>query len=236
MAHEYYENIDKINRITPVSEGGVVVPRAAMEGVPQQLANIPPDEIVYAGPGSVVRDVETGQLTLDTYDMALGYPTMEWWVRQNPAVMRVVRVLGDKALDGYLVDCRRIGVFTYRDMDLENGPESQQFQRYRERAGTVFPLGALFNLGGFVEYVGHPELQDLAEDMMRRIDRYFSEAQISPHKYILPVPVLARLPAPRPLEPNTVKNAAEATATVQFLRPQTPLAIEAVPEREEPEE
>ncbi len=185
----YYENIGEIQKTTQPDEDGFMrIPQSALDAIPYRISNIPPDEIVYGGLNTVMRDYKTRALMIDANDIVQPLPTTEWNLMTNPALMRVVTELGGKATDGYLVDYRRIGIPTYRDSRLEYGTDSTHFDEQRERNGTVFPLGIVFNNAGVVEYTGHPELHDTAADMIRRVDVYIAanKALMPPYPYIMP--------------------------------------------------
>lgn len=185
----YYENIGEIQKTTQPDEDGLIrIPQSALDAIPYRISNIPPDEIVYGGLNTVTRDHKTRALMIDANDIVQPLPSSEWNLMTNPALMRVVSVLGGKATDGYLVDYRRIGLTTYRDSRLEYGTDNTLFEEQRERHGTVFPLGVVLNNAGIIEYTGHPELHDAAADMMRRVDAYITanKASMPPYPYIMP--------------------------------------------------
>lgn len=182
----YYEGIDTIATITEQGVGDITVPRPTIEGAPYRLANLPLDEVAFAGRGTVYRDQKTDKLLIDTHDVAMSLPTTEWELRTNPAVMRVAGLAGERAVTGYVVDYRNIGLPSYVDTGLEDGSDSVRFSAHQEQNGTVFPLGVLFNTGGEVEYRGLRVFRDSAESMMHRVDAMLAKAALTPHAFTLP--------------------------------------------------
>ncbi len=186
---DYYEAIGKIQKLSPMpSDGQIIIPPAVSDAVPLRLRNLPPDEIAFAGANTVMRDSATNALMIDSYDLAQALPTSEWALRSNPAVMRVIASLGGQAVDGFLVDYRHIALHSHRYSGLEEGTDSAQFQSLRESCATIFPLGVLLNDAGKVHYIGHPELQDHATNMMQRVDAFVAERwpAMFKHAYLIP--------------------------------------------------
>lgn len=188
MPNNFYLGINRITEVIPVEgEELVAVPQGVIDGSPMRLCNMPVDEIVYASQYAVVRDEKTSILMVDTMSYAEEVPTTEAALMLYPPVMRVVRPIGGVALDGFLVDYRRIAFQTFRDSRLEYGTDNTLFEDLRAERGTVFPLGALFNLGDKITYHGRPELVDAATDMMRRVDTFVRAraSSIKRYKYTL---------------------------------------------------
>lgn len=186
----YYQNIGSIEQCVPVDEDGMLrIPQPVLDASPLKINNIPPDEIVYASQHTVMRDLKTNIMMIDSFDVVLSLPTSEWNLMSNPALMRVVTALGGKAIDGYLLDYRRIALPTYRDARLEYGTDNSLFEDLQTRNGTVFPLGMVLNNAGLVQYKGHPELLHAAADMIRRVDVFVESVQANLVKYNYAIPV-----------------------------------------------
>ncbi len=235
---DYYEGLGEIQTSSPMPlDGHIVIPNSTMDAVPSRLRNLAPDEIAYAGANTVMRDTATNKLMIDSYDLAQALPTTEWALRSSPAVMRVITSLGGQAVDGFLVDYRQIALFSNRYAGLEDGTESSQFQSLKESHDTVFPLGVILNDAGKVHYVGHPELQDHAKDMMRRVDAFIAGKwpSLFKHTYLLPAAsdVIVRPPKPQQLPTVPLQQTSEKAPYADPIPPTNDARPEQTPvERE----
>jgi len=156
------------DKILP-QNGGIVVPETVVEGI-SRINNLPPDDWAFVSRGSVVRDMSTGELVIDTVDRIPEEPASLTELELRPAVMRVIRVIGDVAIDGYLVDYRRIKVFDRSNRGLEHGVDSPEHQEIRTNLGAALPLGVIFAVYEETHYYGDENFADQALRLANSVD------------------------------------------------------------------
>ena len=185
-----YEGLGTVTEVVGSDGPWVTVPDEVIKGSPMRIANLPVDEVAFASSDTVMRDKKTGALLLDTADFMCSFPTTAQELQSRPAVMRVAPVAANAALNGYVVDYRYVSRPTYRDSGLEDGTDSPRFQEFVQESGTVFPVGAVFNVGQAIRYAGQADFLPATVALMRRVDEHIKSQDMAP--YVCTLPLLDR--------------------------------------------
>jgi hypothetical protein len=189
---EYYDDIGQIQKYHPMPEDEVLcLPASVLRALPQRICNIPPDEIFYASDLTVILDAtKQGAITIDTFDNAAPLPVRDPEIQTHAAVMPVVRVVGEQAIHGYLLDLRRVTSYKSRLTGLGDGVDSEKFRNFATQFGTTLPAGIIVYNAGASEYWGNPIFQEQAEKMMTRVDAYVDLVQqgifYQPYRHLVP--------------------------------------------------
>lgn len=197
-----HDKLDTIAKVIPLGQDGTVpVPDEVIDSTSLRIGNMPPSEVFYASSSSVMYDQHTRALTIDARDFVLPLPTAEQQLLYNPALMRVMKAMGNRVVDGLLVDYRRVRFPRYRDSGLGHGTDSDLYNRLQDNYGTAFPLGAVFVRAGEVVYHGPEELVENVQGMMACIDAYLASvaSKLVAFEYFLPADIV-RPPKPAAIE------------------------------------
>lgn len=150
----------------------LVIPDELLLEARRSVQGMSPDDIAFAKPNTVVIDNGTSRLLIDTQDPLP--PLIEKLQQRElqPALLRLVRLVGHTAYDGYLVDMRYVRkppIVNRSEQDEEPLEQTEQWQVL----GTANPLGALFLSGDHVQYVGELELEETGRRFAECVDKYY---------------------------------------------------------------
>jgi hypothetical protein len=123
--------------------------------------------------GSAQVDERSYRVSIDTNDNRQPIPETLRRLREQPAIMRVLRSIGEHAtnmVDGYIIDFRWVQKIIYDDRGLDEGTGSAEFMQRQQDYKTVLPLGAVFQDDEKTLYVGHPALHNEALQLAGWVD------------------------------------------------------------------
>lgn len=170
--------------IIPTSDGYIAAPIAVLASGPETVRGIMPDDWRFVSRGTVIIDEQSGRLSIDTADDLPSEPSTRLVFEKQPAVMRILKSLGDTALDGYLIDYRHVTSHCIEDRGLNEGVASAQYMEVQQLHDTQLPLGVLFQNLDNAQYIGHPDLAEEAAYLAKEVDQFASELfqQIKPRR------------------------------------------------------
>lgn len=150
----------------------LVVPDELLIEARKSVQGMLPDEIAFAKSDTVVIDNTTGRLLLDTKDPLSPLIDRIQNRESQPALLRLVRLVGEVAIDGFIVDMRYIKkprLVLRSENELGALEDSDQWRDLL----TVDPLGALFSTGEYTQYIGELKVQDTARRFAESVDLYY---------------------------------------------------------------
>lgn len=160
------------------------VPDEYFIGAERRICNITPGQMFFAQPSSVVIDRATRRLLVDTVDPVASKPLDKQEYESIVPITRIMRMVGKKAYDGYLVDMRFNRQPCIVGRSTNDEPlESQENWTFH---GTTYPLGALFAENDHVAFVGELDLQADALAFAKESDAAYADlAQLKTYEEFL---------------------------------------------------
>lgn len=161
-------------------DGYVEVPLGARMRQNDRIKHLEVDAWGFVGSGSVPIDEASNRMAIDTNDKRVPKPTNLAEFINRPVVMRVVQQIGERAVAGFVVDCRRVTHFVYDEMGLDEGVASTAFLERQAEYGTELPLGVVFDDDEKVLYVGHAEAEPNALYLAQQVDQWVTQQFTEP--------------------------------------------------------
>lgn len=162
-------------RETPASGGYIAAPASVRAAGKNLIQNLLPGDWRLVMHVSAQLDQDSGIVSLDTTDSIPGKPTQLSELETRVGVMRILRGMGDKALDGWVLDYRYVKKPKTDDRELSEGVGSIKFMEAQSKFGAVLPLGAVFNDDGEPHYIGKPEAKAETLWLAQQVDELVHE-------------------------------------------------------------
>ncbi len=138
------------------------------------VSGIAPGQFRFVNYYSAVSDKVTRQVMVDVDDLV---PDNQDPKKHPMAIMRVSQQIGDRAVDGYIVDCRRVLPFSMDRLDADG--ELLQIGEIKRRYNPVPALGIIVmnKIMKEPEYIGQIEGRDAALQLIHDVDKARKKAK-----------------------------------------------------------
>lgn len=157
----------------PTDNGYIALPLSMQLCDGTKILTMLPGEFSFISAGSAQVDERSHRISLDTNDTKQDIPRTLKDLRERPAIMRVLRGIGEHAArmaDGYVMDFRWVQKIIYDDRGLDEGIGSAEFMQRQDDYETVLPLGVIFLDDDKTLYVGAPEVRNEALQLASWVD------------------------------------------------------------------
>lgn len=164
---------DNFDDYAPTDNGYIALPPSMRAGDTTKIHTMFPGDCTFISAGSAQVDERSYRVSIDTNDNRQPIPETLRRLREQPAIMRVLRSIGEHAtnmVDGYIIDFRWVQKIIYDDRGLDEGTGSAEFMQRQQDYKTVLPLGAVFQDDEKTLYVGHPALHNEALQLAGWVD------------------------------------------------------------------
>lgn len=155
--------------LTP-SDGYIAAPASVRVKRKPKIYDIMPGDWRFVSNSSTMVDEDSGRMSIDPRDNLPPQPTRVEDLEARPAVMRVLRGIGERALDGYIIDFRYVTLPLFEDRELSEGVGSAAFMQRQQDYGAELPLGVIFKDIDTVRYIGHAEVVHDALHLAQQVD------------------------------------------------------------------
>lgn len=165
------ENTEQVSFDPASNHPHLEVPEIFLLPARRRILHMMPGDMSFVSSASIVIDGATNRLLIDTNDH-LPPPLRHVTERlSRPAVLRVMRLVGKKAYDGYLIDHRHVETPLIKPRTGTYGEQPEEGEEWTLHK-TQNPLGALFRDEENVGYIGLDGLEETAHFFAAGVDAY----------------------------------------------------------------
>lgn len=187
--------------IPPDKDGRVRAPldsirdRMRVEDIPMT------NQAVFLAPGTLNRDVSHGAIFIDTKDIVPDEePKTLKDLQSRPAAMRILTIVDDQPVEGYILDCRMVEIIRVEpSVDFGQDASSEVgFEEHKAQYGSEYPLATMFEVDGVLRYVGDTKYRNEMYQLMAMVDEKVAqlrseELEENPQRIIREIVRLTRI-------------------------------------------